>query len=355
MDRYIISKKQAIEDGVNLDNVVYCRQIRRLAALDRITLDESIHSVNEYSKHLFSYIEYCGLNPKDYIKNYLSNLQPYMLEHLGSQEKTNTMICVLDNAYRISLYIKADRAKGNEVIISFHENSKRGIAKDNNQIIRNNINETVPVFGEPTGTKLEGSDKEQIKVFIQRGMLVFPVLVMAQACEDGIYLVRRNDIEQPIIDACNQYLRDLYASNIDLKALDQVEVFSVLQQISFTSYGNTIFSNITLLIDNMEMQRGIPSKLAADFALTTYINHLYLTNEQVKELTDLLTEKYKVSASRNMPSLLNRIYDELFAIADNELPIVDATMNEQDTPSIEDSHVEEDIPYTNISKRKPGR
>lgn len=328
MEEYMITKAQAKENGVNLDTVDLCRQIRHLAQLQRIELDESVHRDNPYNKHLFSYIEYCGLSPKDFIKGYLSNLQPFMISRFPSQEKKDSVICILDNAYRISLYIKIDKEKGNEVIVSFHENNKRGIAKENNLIRNTNDREIVPVFGEPTGAGIEGSPREEVKVFVQRGMLIIPIRVMAQLCEGNIYLVERGSLEAPIVDECNRYLRDLYTSNVDLATLDQVELFSVLQQISFTSYGNTIFSNITLLIDNMEIQRGIPSKAAADFALSTYINHLYLTQEQSQELLALLEEKYKVRSSRSIDTILDRVEDMIQSISVETKKLIDTVAGE---------------------------
>lgn len=363
MVQHVITKKEAKEHGINLDSVDYCRQIRNLAALDRVELDESIHRDNKFNRHLFSYIEYCGLDPKDFIKVYLSNLQPYMISHFPSQEKKDTMTCVLDNVYRISLYIKVDREKGNEVIISFHENNKRGVAKENNTIVNTTAmqNEIVPVFGEPQGAKIIGNDKEEIKVFVQRGMLVLPISVMATPCEGNIFLVRRGDIELPIIDQCNQYLRDLYTSNVDLKALDDVEIFSVLQQISFTSYGNTIFSNLTLLIDNMEIQRGVTSKQAADFALTTYIDHLYLTTDQADELIGLLEEKYSVHSSRDYQIVLDRVKDQLLASAEATEQMIDSTASESDNRALIEEHNKDVVPsddvkaMKNIARRKSGR
>ena len=326
MEQYIISKKEAEENGVDLSMIEYCRQIRRVAQCNRVLLDESVHSNNKFNKHLFPYIEYCGLSPLDFVKQYLSNLQPYMLEHRKGQEKGKNFTCVLDTAYRISLYIKVDRTKNHEVIVSFHENiNKRGFAPENNTIV--NKKNIVPVFGEPTGARIVGSEREEIKLFIQRGMMVMPINVMAQACESNIYLVDRESIENPIIDRCNQYLRDLYMSNLDFDSLNNVEVFSVLQQISFTSYGNSIFSNLTLLIDNLDIQRGIASKKVADFALSTYIEHLYLTLDQAKELIDVMKEKYSFSSKKGMTIILDRIEDKLLNQADKTLKIVSPNDN----------------------------
>ena len=363
MEHHLITKKQAKENGVNLDAVDYCRQIRNVARAEHVVLDKAIHRDNPYNKHLFSYIEYCGLDPKEYITGYLSNLQPYMISHFPSQEKGKENItCILDNAYRISLYIKVSREKGNEVIVSFHENNKNGIAHDNNTMLHfaGAKREIVPVFGEPTGARLAGDPKEEVKVFIQRGMLLFPVCVMAQPCEGNIYLVERGSLENPIIDACNQYLSDLYTSNQPPESIENVDVFSVLQQISFTSYGNTIFSNLTMLIDNMEMQKGLPSKKAADFMLMTYIGHLYLTSEQAEELISLMEDKYKVRSSRNIEILLNRVEDELLATADNTKAIIDEVKEENDGKELIDAHNEYITPEDPenveiVSRRKHGR
>lgn len=97
MTNYVITEAEAEQNGVSLETVGMCKQIRNLAKLDRIKLDESEHR-SERNKHLFSYMEYCGLDVRDYIKR--------------------------------------DKTFGNEVIVSFHENHKRGTAKENN-LIRN--------------------------------------------------------------------------------------------------------------------------------------------------------------------------------------------------------------------------
>ena len=214
--------------------------------------------------------------------------------------------------YRISVYIKINKAFGNELVVSFHENNKRGIAKDNS-MIRNPSNYYVPVFADEIRSVVSGAAKEEIKVLVQRGILSVPVCLMGQPCENGTYIVNERDIELPIIDQCNQYLQDLYTSDLNLVALDQVEIFSVLHQISFTSYGNTVFSNISLLIDNLAMQKSIIGKRAADFALITYIDHLMLNQMQVDDLCNLLDEKYKVRSQQNLDLILDRIKDGLHA------------------------------------------
>jgi len=315
MDNNFLTVIEAEELGVSMEMVRVCKEIRKLARLDRLQLDTTVHR-SGLNKHLYSYIEYCGMDIKEYIKEYLSNLQPFMLERFASQEPDDNYLCVLDNMYRVSLYIKIDKTFGNEVVVSFHENNKRGIAKENN-MIRNNPERRVPVLAEEICARIDGSAKEEIRILIQRGMLLLPIRVMGQRCENGVYIVNARDIETPILDQCNQYLRDMYTSDLDLAALDRVELFSVLHQISFTSYGNTVFSNISLLIDNLAMQKSLIGKKVADFALITYVDHLLITSEQAHELIELLDEKYKVKSQQNIEVILERIYDNLLGVEED--------------------------------------
>ncbi|MDT3843432.1 MAG: hypothetical protein LIV11_02490 [Bacillota bacterium] len=341
MERIIVTKWQAEKEGIYLEKVPYCRKVRNLAMLNRLILSESLFEANEYSKHLLSYIHSCGLEPREYLLRYLSSLQPYMIEdiegfgnnaswdHFNLQDHSESLVCLLDYPYRIYVAVKQNETGENMVLVSYFEASSdenRGCKTKTNfppKKLHSMAKETVPVFAEPAGSRIEGSDREQVKVFIPRGMLVYPVLVMARACEGGIFLADRYDLERSMMEACDQYLRDLYTSDLPLDALDQVEVFSVLQQLPYAAEGNTIFSNLTLLIDNLDIQKGFPNKAAADFALTTYIDHLYLDRDQSRELISVLREKYRESESAHTQAILNRIIDIIRAVADPDGQIVD--------------------------------
>ena len=146
--------------------------------------------------------------------------------------------------------------------------------------------------------------------------------------EDGTFVVSRNAIDNAVLSVCNQYIQDLYASDLELAALDEVEIFSALQQISFTSYGNSVFSNISLLIDNMSAQNSPLHKKSAAFALETYVGHLVLTSDQKSELKGLITDKYRVSYQKDIDKVTNMVID----IIDNIEPvkiIVDGNTIEQ--------------------------
>ena len=284
-----------------------CKKLRKLAKLDRLQLDETTHR-SQLNLHLFKYIKYCGMSPLDYVKEYLSNLQPYMIERRKDQEKQSSFVCVVDNMYRISVYIKADNAFGEEMIISFHEDNIRGVAKTNS-LVKNNAERLVPVIADSYGSINLETGNVSVKLFVQRGMKVLPLDVIGFKCRD-IFIVREGDISRQFLYYCNQYIRDLYTSNLQLD-FDQIEVFSMLQQISFTSYGRDTFSSISLLIDSIAVQTDGISRQTADFALVTFTQSLKLTGEQKEELINLLDEKYLVSDIKSIDEILYRVKSSL--------------------------------------------
>lgn len=67
MNENMITVIEAEKNGVSMEMVRVCKEIRKLAKLDRIKLDETVHR-SGLNKHLYSFIEYCGIDVKDYIK-----------------------------------------------------------------------------------------------------------------------------------------------------------------------------------------------------------------------------------------------------------------------------------------------
>lgn len=295
-----------LEDcGIDTSQIAICKKIRNIAKLDRIKLDESEHR-SGLNKHLFDYIEYCGLNVLQFITQYLRNLQPYMIERRKDQEVKKSYICVLDNLYRISVYIKIDASQFEELVVSFHEDNKRGVAKTND-LIKVDLRKYVPVFADSIVSKMD--NKYVVKVLVQRGLKIFPIDIAATKCKD-VFVVKKSGIDQQLLSYCNDYIKDLYTSNLDLD-FDSIEVFSMLQQISFTSYGNDTFSSISLLIDSFCVQHDQYSKAVADSMLITFVQTLKLTQEQQEELKDLLDKKYMVTSIKGIDLILERVKENL--------------------------------------------
>lgn len=293
--------------GIEMSMVKICKKLRQLAKLDRISLDEEDHR-SGLNRHLFDYIEYCGLDVLQFIKQYLSNLQPYMIERRKDQEKVRTFYCVIDNLYRVSVYIKVDAKQFEEVIVSFHEDNKRGIAKSNT-LIKVDLEKYVPIFAESILNRVSNENKYIVKALFQRGLAILPLELPAVKCQD-VFIVEKNSINLQFVSYCNDYIRDLYTSDLQLD-FDKIEVFTMLQQISFTSYGRDTFSSISLLIDSLTIQKDYISKSAADCALITFVQNLKLTKEQQDELKVLLDTKYKVSDIKKIDLILDRVKTNL--------------------------------------------
>ena len=275
-------------------------KLRRLARLDRIRLDESEH-LSKYNLHLLKYLDYVGLDKLDYIKKYLSNIQPFMIVEMKSQEKFDNAICVLDNYYRISVYIKVDATRREELIVSFHENNKKGIARKNSPFP---IDRYVYVFAESIGSFVETKGTYTINLFITRGVSTFPINVPATKYDEEGFMVRYTYINNALVDIANSYLEDLYMADLDF---DRVNVFTSLQQLSFTSYGNDAFSNISLMIDSLLIQKDYVSRQIADSALCIYCNSLQLTRSDEKELIETLKERFEVNSIKALPQIIERV------------------------------------------------
>lgn len=293
--------------GIDTSMIKVCRKLRALARLDRITLDTSTHR-SGLNQHLFEYIEYCGLDTLTFVKTYLSNLQPYMIQRRKDQESLKSYLCVIDNLYKVSVYIKADTKQFEEIIISFHEDNKRGVAKSN-KIQLYSRNQYVPIFADSVLSKVADENRYVVKVMAQRGLLELPLEVVGFKCQD-IFIVNRTSIDALFLSYCNDYIKELYTSDLNLD-FDRIEVFSVLQQLSFTSYGKDTFSSISILIDSLCAQSDYISRQAADFALVTFVQSLKLTSEQQEDLKRLLDTKYMVSDIKRIDIILQRIKDNL--------------------------------------------
>lgn len=287
-------------DAMFLNQKLLARKLRKLAKLDRLVLDEAEHA-SGLNLHLLKYLDYIGIDRFQYVKQYLSNIQPFMISEIKSQEKFDNAICILDDFYRISVYIKVDATIGEEVVVSFHENNKRGIAKRNS--LSANLS-YVYVFADSIGSHIEGSDNYSINLFLTRGASTFPINVPATRYDNDVFLVRYTYINNAIIDIANNYLEDLYTSDVDFA---QIELFTSLHQLSFTSYGKDIFSNISIMIDSLLIQPDAIGRQIADSALCIYCSTLELLPKDKEALLETLKERYKVNSVRILPSILERI------------------------------------------------
>ena len=78
-----------------------------------------------------------------------------------------------------------------ELVVSFHEDNIRGIAKSNS-LIKNKSNRLVPVFADSYGSINKENGNVSLNVFVQRGMRVLP-LSMIGFCINHFCTVTKSD------------------------------------------------------------------------------------------------------------------------------------------------------------------
>lgn len=62
-----ISENKALELGVHMDTVKVCETIRKLAKLNRLSFEDLDRDHRSgLNRHLFGYLEYCGVDPMQY-------------------------------------------------------------------------------------------------------------------------------------------------------------------------------------------------------------------------------------------------------------------------------------------------
>lgn len=314
----IITRQEAEERGVDLSEVAICRKIRNIARTQNIEIRDDAHS-SGVADILYKYLEYCGIDKTDYVKDYLSDLQPYLIKKMPEEKYDSygtKVYAALDIGYRIALYIiiEVDRETNMDtMVVSFHESYKKGRNGEFMAIRSNryadNTKVYVPVFKDSYDSINPDTGNAIVKIFVKRGLLKMPIILAGVDCED-FCIVDRMAIERQLTDYSNKYIGDLYefANSLDHDLnRNNIRLFSELQQISFTSYGNDKFSVFSLLIDSFLIQSDAPSRAAADFALTTYSTNLILTIEEREELVAQLKNKYAISDSPILPCLITKL------------------------------------------------
>ena len=292
-----ISRDGTEKSGIELGMVEVCHKVRKLAILDRLIVDKP--ACDGKIGRLNDYIVYCGMSMEVYIRQFLSNLQPYMIE----EQNDDGISCVLDKAYKVSVRTESDATFGERAVVGFAEDNINDTADKTELAIYGN-DRIVPVFAD----SIVGIDKQNgntvVRVFAQKGMMALPLSVVGIECEN-FFIVREGDMETQLREYCEQYIRDLYTSNVDLD-YDSVSVADVLKQIPFTSYGRDTFAALSLLMEAVARQQHPISRKAADYALVTFAGNLRLSGKQRQDLIEIIKRKYPEHADGDMDLIVDR-------------------------------------------------
>ncbi len=309
------AENRHIVDYVDMSAVAICRKIRKLARVAGITVIYDGNS-DDNILNLFAYLKYCGMDYSSYMKEYLYNLQPYMIERNLDAEYGDNVIAIIDKLYNISVCIKTEcDPSGKELaMVSFHEDCRlkngvpasNGMSRTTNMGLLDDNDTLVPVFKDSYRAVNQADNSAIINIYAQRGLLSLRLAVNTRMKCGDMYIVRKRDIEDAFLTYCNTYIEDLYASDLHID-FSQIDMFTMLQQVSSTRYGRDTFSSISLLIDGLLGQSDQLSRRAADFALVTFVKNLKLTKDDREELVGLLYEKYKITNEKEISLIIGRI------------------------------------------------
>lgn len=279
--------------NVDLSMISVCEKIRHLAALEKFSLVSGFHDSNA-SKHLFSYAKFCRLDLMKFIRTCLMNAQPYQISL-----RTNSIafIYTMDNHYSLVIYFGMEPSRARSMTVFFDaEASECYLSKKSDYM---------PVFVNNCRAHDSETGIVAADVLIQRGLAVMPVTVAARQYGQ-VFIVRRDDVDNALLDYCNTYLIDLYNSDLNLD-FSKIDISLSIQQVSFSEYGRNIFETVSLLIESLCAQDNMVTRTTADFALVTYVGSLKLIPPQKKELAALLDFRYAGSSIEAMPRILERV------------------------------------------------
>lgn len=271
--------------------ILACRRIRNCAYNNNIILDESEHKSNEgRNTHFFNLIRACGIEPKDFVRGYLSRLQPYCLEYWKKEKAGEQHIWVCDIGYDVKLLIKVNHVDSNgPVIISFHESNLLGV----NRKVKGTdfMEKPCAVFVD----KVKSNDTHcRVKYIVQKGFVVykFSSTILKNKYKDGVALVEYKDISEEFSDFVKSTINTLYNIYNENDLYDKVPMLK-LNQIGFMSFGYTDINNLCMCIDMFKVYHDTQSRLVISNLAEGILKELTYTRQL--EVKQALESKYEGS------------------------------------------------------------
>lgn len=312
-----VRKVNKISDNVknNIDIDFYgkefiniCRRIRQCAILGNIRVDTSSHKSNGGNNiNMFKLIEACGISVQDFVKGYLSVLQPYSLsKFMGTKNIGKDNVWIVDIGYRVKLVIKIENFTDihkETVIISFHESNLHGATRYG----PSNFNDKrCAVILDTIGDK--ESDMYTVSYTVQRGFMRHVIKSYTPFVNKDIGLVKYSDINTKFADSMNMIIEKINSLYYDNEArLDTINTFNILSidDISFLSFGYHTVNNISYIIDLYSKYNGLSERSILTDLATNIIEEL--TPDRKLEMKQGLIDKYKDSNNKLYKALIERM------------------------------------------------
>ena len=240
-----------------------CKKIRLCACSDNIKIDLTAHKSNEgRNVHLFSLIEACGISVRDFIRGYLSVLQPCFLEDYWAteQDKTQTWIC--DIGYMTSILIKIHNMDGDSpIVISFHESNSKGRSRKRHTELQGTRCAVIV-----DGVKEVINKGYHINFTLQKGFLRYNLEADTLYYNKGVALIPYELMSDHLDSAMRLRLQQMavsyYGEDSNADIYYNTTVPTRFDDLSFLSYGFSTTNNICMLLDLFSKTTDVRSRVA---------------------------------------------------------------------------------------------
>lgn len=260
-----------------------CCKIRKMAALDRIEIDKATQQHNNSdNRHLFNFIELCGMTLRQFILIYLSNLQPFQLELYTSQAYDKSVKCIIDFSYSMPIYLKVEFTPYDVILVSFHENQNKRL-----DLYKTKWNQYALVL---TDTEATVGEYTYAQIKISHGLLVFAPFVAGKVLRKDVIRINSSDLATILLQYANDRISELIDNNIPVS-------FSSVKQLSFTSYGSTLLNDVSVLVDAAITIKDVVLLNAFSVIINSKLKEIaQLDNGE--ELLAVLDERYSIKAGK---------------------------------------------------------
>lgn len=208
-----------------------CKRLRAAAMSSCISVDVTEHTRSN-NRHLFKFIEMCGMSVKQFVLNYLKHLQPYALSELKDQEFEKDVICIVQLDYRTPIYLKVRVTQFQELVISFHENQVKRL-----RVLEK---EPLPAYSVFIFDEILKPGNKCVCT-VSRGFTDYKITLYGVVHSDVIKVKTKEALDTMLM---------LFNASVEAQfSNEETFQFGSIKEISITSYGDQILNNVSKLID----------------------------------------------------------------------------------------------------------
>ncbi len=239
-----------------MDNIEYygkdfinaCKRIRKYAFEGKLSISKDTHEANNGANvHLFKLIEACGIGLEDFIKGYLSVIQPYSLSKFqGSKKLESGNTWLADIGYKIIMVIKIrETNKEKPMVVSFHESNIHGNFTSGQKIFSD---KPCAVLVDKVTQLINGYS---VDYTVQRGFIRYNINSATALYNNGVALVKFHDIKEVFDNTMQLMFEQLQQNYIDAENSEAPVVIKRTDtgKLSFMSIGFATVNNVYLLLD----------------------------------------------------------------------------------------------------------